>query len=175
MFSSPVQVRNSACSATTRMESGVKCDQRTVKAGCPPTTSRQSTVWKSIAGTMARCHAVQRSTCSHPSSTAVSWSEKVKAAQDSCRFLYGMRGESTTTGSTQPPTERLGTVSFNGHYPTFFFTFWSCLTNSHTLWLSPSGVCDIREPFCNAGGACPPPLHCSRRPRHHPALPSTEM
>lgn len=118
MLSSRVQVRNSACSVTTRMESGVKCAQRTVKVGCPPTTSRQSTVWKSIAGTMGRCHAVQLSTCSRPLSTAVSWSEKVKAARDSCQSLCGMRGESTTTGSTQPLTERFSTVSLNGLYPT---------------------------------------------------------
>lgn len=106
------------CSVTTRMESGVKCAQRMVKVGCPPTTSHQSTAWKSIAGTMDRCHAVQLSTCSRPLSTAVSWSEKVKAAQDSCQSLCGMRGESTTTGSTRPLTERFSTVLLNGLYPT---------------------------------------------------------
>lgn len=39
----------------------------------------------------------------------------------------------------------------------------------------PSGVCDVWEPFRHPGRAGPPPLHCSRRPGHHTALPSTQM
>lgn len=52
-----------------------------------------------------------------------------------------------------------------------------CLANSRTCFCPspPSGVRDIWEPIRHVGRAGPPPLHCSRRPRHYLALPSTEM
>lgn len=143
MLSSRVQVRNSACWVTTRTESGVKCAQRMVKVGCPPTTSRQSTVWRSTAGTTGRCHAAQPSTCSRPLSTAVSWSEKAKAARDSCRSLCAMRGECTTTGSTRPRTERLGSVSLIGLYPALVTEAPSPTRAPAAFLPLPPGVCDI--------------------------------
>lgn len=101
-----VQVRSCVCWATTRMENGVKFAPRTDKAGCPPTTSRRSTVWRSTAGTTGLCLAALQSTCSPPSSMGASWSGKVRAAPVSCPYLCAMRGESTTTGSTPLLMER---------------------------------------------------------------------
>lgn len=101
-----LQVRSCVCWATTRMESGVRCGRRTARVGFPPTTSRQSTAWRSTVGTTGRSPAALQSTCFPPSSMAVFWSGKVKAALASCPSLCDTRGECTTTGSTRPLMER---------------------------------------------------------------------
>lgn len=88
------------CWVTIITASGVKHRPRMAKVGCRPTTSPQSTAWRSTAGTMDPCHGTRQSTCSARASTGAFWSVKAKAAPVRGPFLCGMRGECTITGLT---------------------------------------------------------------------------
>lgn len=100
MLSCVDQERSCVCWDTTTMVSGVKHRPKMARGGCRPTTSPQSTAWKSTAGTMALCHATLQSTCSARASTGAFWFARARAAPARGPSLCGTREGSTITGLT---------------------------------------------------------------------------